>query len=136
MMSGMVPMPAYQFNITFYSDATLTMTRTNDTHTYEITNGVLDAIWVEQYEYWFDWQTLAPNTIAGTNSSYERNLPDFFTNTTLPESFVYNLTNEVVSNAGATDAYSTADAIATFLRDGNATYDFKRNYNGRGIAQR
>ena len=60
MMAGTVPMPAYQFNITFYSDATLTMTRTNDTHTYEITNGVLDAIWVEQYEYWFDWQTLAP----------------------------------------------------------------------------
>ena len=134
MLAGMVPMPAYQYNITFYSDATLTMTRTNDTHTYEITNGVLDAIWVEQYEYWFDWQTLAPNTIAGTNSSYERNLPDFFTNTTLPESFVYNLTNEVVSNAGATDAYSTADAIATFLRDGNATYDFKRNYNGSGAA--
>ena len=134
MMSGMVPMPAYQFNITFYSDATLTMTRTNDTHTYEITNGVLDAVWVEQHEYWFDWQTLAPNTIAGTNSSYEQNIPDFFTNTSLPESFVYNLTNEVVSNAGATDAYSTADAIATFLRDGNATYDFKRNYNGSGAA--
>ena len=44
-----------------------------------------------------------------------------------------NLTNEVVSNAGATDAYSTADAIATFLREGNATYDFKRNYNGSGV---
>ena len=53
---------------------------------------------------------------------------------TQPESFVYNLTNEVVSNAGATDAYSTAEALATFLRDGNATYDFKRNYNGSGAA--
>ena len=58
MTSGMVPMPAYQFNITFYSDATLTMTRTNDTHTYEISNGLLDAVWVEQHEYWFDWQTM------------------------------------------------------------------------------
>ena len=134
MMSGMVPMPAYQYNITFYSDATLTMTRTNDTHTYEITNGLLDAIWVEEYEYWFDWQTIAANTIAGTNSSYEKNVPDVFTNMTLPESFVSNLTNEVISNAGATDAYSTADAIATFLRDGNATFDFKRNYNGSGTA--
>ena len=45
------------------------------------------------------------------------------------------MTNEVVSNAGATDAYSTADAIATFLREGNATFDFKRNYNGSGVAQ-
>ena len=44
------------------------------------------------------------------------------------------MTNEVVSNAGATDAYSTADAIATFLREGNATFDFKRNYNGSGLA--
>ena len=44
-----------------------------------------------------------------------------------------NLTNSVVNDAGATDAYSTADAIATFLRDGNATFDFKRNYNGSGV---
>ena len=77
---------------------------------------------------------LAPNTVAGTNSEYEKILPEELSNLSLPESFVLNLTNEVVSNAGATDAYSTADAIATFLREGNATYDFKRNYNGSGVA--
>ena len=134
MMSGAIPMPAYQFNITFYSDASLAMTRTNDTHTYEISTGILDAVWVEEHEYWFDWQTIAANTIAGTNSSYEMIVPDVFTNTSLPESFVLNVTNEVISDAGATDAYSKADAIATFLRDGNATFDFKRNYNGSGSA--
>lgn len=134
MMSGMIPMPAYQFNITFYSDASLAMTRTNDTHTYEISTGILDAVWVEEHEYWFDWQNIAANTIAGTNSSYEMIVPDVFTNTSLPESFVLNVTNEVISDAGATDAYSKAVAIATFLRDGNATFDFKRNYNGSGAA--
>ena len=133
-MSGMVPMPAYLFNITFYSDASLALTRTNDTHTYEVSTGILDAVWVEEYEYWFDWQTLASNTIAGTNSSYETIVPDFFTNSSLPESYVLNVTNEVISDAGATDAYSKADAIATFLREGNATVDFKRNYNGSGSA--
>ena len=134
MMSGKVPMSAYQFNITFWSDASLAMTRTNDTHSYEISAGLLDAIWVEEHEYWFDWSTLSANTIAGTNSSYETLVPDFFTNNSLPESFVKNVTDEVISNAGATDAYSKADAIATFLRDGNATFDFKRNYNGSGSA--
>ena len=134
MMSGKVPMPAYQFNITFWSDASLAMTRTNDTHSYEISAGLLDAVWVEEYEYWFDWATLSANTIAGTNSSYETIVPDFFTNSSLPESLVLNVTNDVISNAGATDAYSKADAIATFLRDGNSTFDFKRNYNGSGSA--
>ena len=134
MMSGKVPLPAYQFNVTFWSDSAVTMSRTNDTHTYEITAGLLDAIWVEENEYWFDWSTISANTIAGTNSSYEMIVPEFFTNTSLPESSIMNLTNEVISTAGATDGYSKADAIATFLRDGNATYDFKRNYNGSGAA--
>ena len=131
---GAVPMSAYQFNITFYSDASLIMSRTNDTHAYTVSSGLLDAVWIEEYEYWYDWQTLAPNTVAGTNSEYEKILPEELSNLSLPESFVLNLTNEVVSNAGATDAYSTANAIATFLREGNATYDFKRNYNGSGVA--
>ena len=134
MMSGKVPMSAYLYNITFWSDASLAMSRTNDTHGYQITAGLLDAIWVEEYEYWFDWSTLAPNTIPGSSSNYETLLPDEFTNSSLPESFVSNLTNDVISNAGASDAYSKAEAIATFLKEGNATYDFKRNYNGSGVA--
>ena len=60
-------------------------------------------------------------------------MPPEFSDLSLPESYVLNLTNSVVNDAGATDAYSTADAIATFLRDGNATFDFKRNYNGSGV---
>jgi transglutaminase-like putative cysteine protease len=133
LVSGMIPMPAYQFNVTFWSDADVAVTRTNDTHTYEVTSGVLDSIWLEQYEYWYDWDTLSANTVAGTNSSYELTLPQEMSNTSLPESVVLNITNEVISAAGATDAYSKAEAIATFLRDGNASYDFKRNYNGSGI---
>ena len=34
--AGSMPMPAYQFNITFYSDASLVVARTNDTHTYTV----------------------------------------------------------------------------------------------------
>ena len=133
-LGGKVPMSAYQFNITFWSDATLAIARSNDTHSYDITAGLLSEMWVEEYEYWFDWDTIAANTIAGTNSSYETILPQQFLNSSLPESLIMNITNEVISSAGATDAYSKADAIATFLRDGNATYDFKRNYNGSGAA--
>ena len=132
--SGSIPMSAYLFNITFYSDASLVIGRTNDTHTYTVSEGLMDAIYLEEYEYWFDWSTLSANTIAGTNSSYETIVPDDLSNLSLPTSYVLNVTNEVVSNAGATDAYSTADAIATFLREGNATFDFKRNYNGSGVS--
>ena len=131
---GMVPMPAYLFNITFYTDASLVMSRTNDTHTYGVSSGILETVWVEEYEYWFDWSSLSANTIAGTNSNYELTVPDTLTNLSLPSSYALNVTNEVISDAGATDAYSKANAIATFLRDGNATFDFKRNYNGSGAA--
>ncbi|MGB2018506.1 MAG: transglutaminase-like domain-containing protein, partial [Candidatus Poseidoniaceae archaeon] len=50
-----------------------------------------------------------------------------------PWSITQNITDAVVTQAGASDAWSTADAIATFLREGNATTEFKRNYNGSGL---
>ncbi|MDP6869443.1 MAG: transglutaminase domain-containing protein [Candidatus Poseidoniaceae archaeon] len=125
-----IPLPAYQYNITLWQDANSQISRTNDTHTWELITGSLDNFWVEQHEYWFDWSTLSANTIAGTNSSYSIILPDLYNNVSEPTSLVSNVTNEVINSAGATDAYSKAEAIATFLREGNATIDFKRNYNG------
>ena len=130
--SGYVPIPAYQHNISLWTDFTASLSRTNDTHNYEVLTGPLDSVWAEEYEYWFDWSTLSADTIAGTDSSYSLILPDYFTNNSLPQSIVNNITTEVINDAGATDAYSKAEAIATFLRDGNATFDFKRNYNGTG----
>ena len=75
-------------------------------HTLTRYSGLFDAVWVEEYEYWFDWSTLVANTIAGTTIVRE-NRSGGFTNLSLPESFVKNVTDDVVSNAGATDAYST-----------------------------
>ena len=134
MMSGKVPVPAYLYNITLWSDPSSTLTRTNDTHTYELSSGLLESIWVEEHEYWFDWANIASNTIAGSNNTYETQLPDQFSNTSELESLIMNVTNEVILNAGAIDAWSQADAIATFLKEGNATYDFKLNFNGSGSA--
>ena len=130
--TGFIPVPAYQNNISLWVDFGSSLSRTNDTHNCIVNSGPLESIWVEEYEYWFDWSTLSANTIAGTNSSYSLIVPDYFTNNSLPQSIVNNITNDVINSAGATDAYSKAEAIATFLQDGNATYDFKRNYNGSG----
>ena len=58
-LTGVAPMSAYHYNITFYTDAGLVLTRTNDTHTFAVSQGQLSSIWVEEYEYWFDWQNLA-----------------------------------------------------------------------------
>ena len=121
-MSGMVP-ATYQYNITFYSDATLTMAQMTLIHMKSQMD--LDAIGLKNTNIGLISKLLL--ILLQELIHLETNVPDFFTNTTLPESFVSNLTNEVISNAGATDAYSAADAIATFLRDGNATFDFKRN---------
>ena len=107
-VGGFTPMSAYQFNITFYSDPGLQLTRTNNTHSYSVSQGQLTSAWIEEYEYWFDWQNLAANTIAGTSSTYEQILPPEFTDLTTPESYVTNLTNSVVSAAGATDVIQDA----------------------------
>ena len=128
--SGNVPQPYWLSNISYWTDAGAMLLRSNDTHTLSIDSGSLEILLTQQPEYYFDWATLASTTIGHTNSTYATILPDSFSNSSLAESQVRNISNGVITDAGALDAYSRASALADFLVNGNATTEFKRNYNG------
>ena len=130
---GSLPVPDSLSNLSFIVDSSSVVQRSNDTHNMRVVTGPVQEMYTQQPEYYFDWATLAATTVPGTNSSYELILPSAFTDSTNALSYLFNVTNAVVSEAGATNAYDSAVAIQEFLVNGNATTEFKRNYNGSGI---
>ena len=130
--TGQIPAPASYSNISFYFEVSSNITRTNDTHILGIDSGAIDQVIFQQPEYYFDWSTLAATTVPGQNFPYELLTDPAFKDPTDPMSYVNNVTTAVINEAGATDAYSTALALEDFLTNGNATTEFKRNYNSSG----
>ncbi len=130
---GNLPVPHSLSNLSFYSDIAGELQRSNDSHNIEIIAGPIQEAFVQQPEYYFDWATLASTSVPGSNSNYELILPSTFTDQTHPHSYLLNVTTAVLSEAGATNAYDSALALQTFLTEGNASTEFKRNYNGSGI---
>ena len=61
--TGNLPVSSYYRNITFWSDPATTLQRSNDTHNVNIDFGEVFRLNLKQEEYFFDWNTLAPNTI-------------------------------------------------------------------------
>ena len=132
MTAGQIPAPAYYSNISFYFETQSNISRSNDTHILTVEDGSIDQVLYQQPEYYFDWSTLASTTVPGQGFPYELLTDERFTNSSDEHSFVYNVTNAVISESGASDAYSTALALEDFIINGNATTEFKRNYNGSG----
>ena len=117
--------------MSFWADSAVVLSRTNDTHRYIVDGGFVEEIVVQQPEYYFDW-ALASTTSPAKASPYETALPAHFTDLTDSRSVVFNITNAVINDASAVNAYETL-ALQTFLRDGNATTDFKLNFDGSGL---
>jgi hypothetical protein len=132
-LTGGVALPASWSNMSFYVDPAGELERSNDTHNVNIIAGPIQEIFIQQPEFYFDWATLASTTVPGQGFAYELQTPEGMDNLSNPLSSLFNITNAVVAEASATNAYETALALQTFLAEGNATTEFKRNYNGSGI---
>ena len=132
-MAGNLPVPYSLSNLSFYVDLSGELQRSSDTHNIEIVSGPIQEMYVQQPEYYFDWTVLASTSVPGTNSTYELILPASFRNLSHSDSALFNVTNAILTEASATNAYDSASALQTFLSEGNATTDFKRNYDGSGI---
>ena len=130
---GALTLPASTTNVSFWADSAVILSRTNDTHRYEVDGGFVEELVVQQPEYYFDWSTLASSSIAGQGFPYETALPDYYTDLTDSRSVVYNITSAVINDASAVNAYDQALALQTFLRDGNASTEFKLNFDGSGL---
>ena len=72
------------------------ISRSNDTHNVKIIAGVVDSIQTKNEEYFYDWGSIASNTIPHSNQSYQLELIPEFVDLSNPLSVVLNTTNEVV----------------------------------------
>ena len=131
---GTIPISSQYYNLSFWSDPSSFVSRSNDTHTIKLDGGVIDSLFLQQNEYFFDWDSIAANTVAGQNFPYESDFVIDFTNPNDPISIVFNVTNELISQSGATDGYNLAKTISDFLKEGNDTFDFKRFHELVGLS--
>ena len=132
-VSGGLILPASWSNMSFFVDPAGELERSNDTHNVNIVAGPIQEVFIQQPEFYFDWATLASTTVPGQGFTYETATPAALSNLSNPLSSLFNITNGVITDSGATNAYDTASAIQTFLSEGNSSTEFKRNYNGSGI---
>ena len=132
-VSGGLILPASWSNMSFFVDPAGELERSNDTHNVNVVAGPIQEVFIQQPEFYFDWATLASTTVAGQGFAYETATPAALSNLSNPLSSLFNITNGVITDSGATNAYDTASAIQTFLSEGNSSTEFKRNYNGSGI---
>ena len=123
-------LPASTTNVSFWADSAVVLTRTNDTHRYEVEGGFVEEIVVQQPEYYFDWSTLASTSIAGQGFPYETALPSYYTDLSVTFCGVQHY-QPVINDASAVRTYDQALAL-TFLKDGNASTEFKLNLMGLG----
>jgi hypothetical protein len=130
--NGPIPAPASYMNISYIFETIATFSRNNDTHILTAEQGPINEIWFQEPEYYFDWPTLASTTVPGQGFPYELVTDEIFTNMSDIHSYVLNVTNAVVTESGATDAYSVAAALEEFLINGNGTTEFRLNFNGSG----
>ena len=122
--TGNLPVSSYYRNITFWSDPATTLQRSNDTHNVNIDFGEVFRLNLRQEEYFFDWDTLAPNTIISQDFDYQLIVPSSFNDPQSTEFFVTQIVDSIIQNASSQDAYTIAKTLSDFLRLGNETFDF------------
>ena len=107
--------------MSFFVDPAGELERSNDTHNVNIVAGPIQEVFIQQPEFYFDWATLASTTVPGQGFTYETATPAALSNLSNPLSSLFNITNGVITDSGATNAYDTASAIQTFLSEGNSS---------------
>jgi len=121
---GNVPVSSYYRNITFWSDPSATLQRSNDTHNVNIDFGEISRLNLRQEEYFFDWTTLAPNTVATQGYDYQLEVPNYFSDQQASEFQVTETVNTIIQDASSSDGYTVAQSISDFLRLGNDSQEF------------
>ncbi len=121
---GNIPVSSYYRNLTFWSDPAATLLRSNDTHNIKVDLGEINRLNLRQEEYFFDWDSLAANTIVSQDFDYQLVVPSEFDDQQSSEYFVTQTVNSVTQNATSQDAYTVAKSLSDFLRLGNETFEF------------
>ncbi len=128
-----VPQPASAYSWMSWVDSMASLNQSNVSHDLRVSTADVMDLTVSQPEIWFsdtEYQQSIPYAGPG---NYGTDLPDYFTNLTKPESYVYNLTQNVIS--GKVSAWDKVTAIRDYLNneDGNTSVEFKLNFDGSGV---
>ena len=119
--------PANMIEITSFTDAGASLDRSMWIHDLSVMDMPLDTLRATQPEVYYDPTTVLPNTVAFDDDPHATWLPSYFNDSGDQASAALNVTNAVIS--GVTSAWDRAEAIRSFLVDGNGTTNFSRYFD-------
>ncbi|MBK39566.1 MAG: hypothetical protein CMB50_05015 [Euryarchaeota archaeon] len=132
-LSANAPLPYATTGVMGWADTLANLSHGNITHDIKVEDAGLVAMFVDAPEIWYDTSELDLSIAYAGAGTYAMDLPSEFTDPTHPFSEVRNITDAVISDAGAISAYDKAVAIQDFLLNGNSTTEYLRNYDGSGL---
>ena len=127
--------PASAYSWMNWNDPFAYLNQSNVSHDLRISAAQIYNLMVAQPEIWFSSTEYANSIPYAGPGNYGTDLPAYFTDMTAPESYVYNVTQGVITDAGAVSAWDKVVAIRDYLNnvDGNTTVEFKLNFDGSGL---
>ena len=131
-LSANAPHPYATTGVMGWADTLANLSHGNITHDIKVEDAGLVGMFVDAPEIWYDTSELDLSIAYAGAGTYAMDLPSEFTDSTHPFSEVRNITDAVISDAGAVSAYDKAVAIQDFLLNGNSTTEYLRNYDGSG----
>ena len=121
---GKIPVSSNYNNVTFWSDPSSEILRSDGTSDLKLGFGTIDSLFLKQEEYFIDFDSLAANTFIGPFNDYELVTLSDYDEENSEIYFVNQTVQQLVSNSSSTDAYTISKAISDYLRLGNSTDSF------------
>ncbi|DAC27260.1 MAG TPA: hypothetical protein D7H99_05020 [Candidatus Poseidoniales archaeon] len=125
---GKIPVSSNYNNITFWSDPSSEVLRSDGTSDLKLGFGTIDSLFLKQEEYFVDFDSLAANTFIGPFNDYELITLSDYDEQTSDIYFVNQTVQQLVLNSSSSDAYTISKTISDYLKEGNSTDSF-RLYN-------
>ncbi|MCH2349592.1 MAG: transglutaminase-like domain-containing protein, partial [Candidatus Poseidoniales archaeon] len=130
-----LPQPASAYSWMMWGDPFAYLNQSNVSHDLRISAAQIYDLMTSQPEISFTSTEYANSIPYAGPGNYGTDLPGYFTDMTAPESYVYDVTQGVIADAGAVSAWDKVVAIRDYLNnaDGNTSVEFKLNFDGSGL---
>jgi len=130
--SSNLPNPYAATQFMMWADPSAGLNHSNWTHDIRVSDVPIDTAMIDSPGIFFPDQ-VRQNSTAFQGSSYSTEVPSSFYDPNNPESYALNVTDAIISEAGAISAWEKMEALVTWIREGNNTTEPKLNHDGSVI---
>jgi len=130
-----LPQPAYAVEYMMWVDTMAELNQSNYTHDIRVSQAGVMVLIADAPEIFYSQAELGQG-LPFTSTSYGTELPSYFMESSLPESYVRDVTEGVITDSSAVTAWDKVEALRQYLAEEDTNTsdpDFKLNFDGSGV---